>query len=473
MDALNCDSMRIADSLADFAASLEPDAIPEEVRLRARYHLLDAVGIALASGKRDFAQRTLLAMQRIGGHGDNAVLGLSARLAPRDAAILNGLLCHGLDFDDTHLGAVVHPTASAFPTALAAAELAGANLDQIVTAYILGVEVAARLGKVASSQFHASGFHPTGVVGAFSSALVAGKLLDLTAEELRQAQGIALSFASGSLEFLEDGAWTKRIHPGWAAAAGLQAAALASTGFVGANAPYEGRFGLYRSYLGDRFDACDLGEATRGLGTIWELLETAIKPYPACHFTHGSIDAALALGEKINGETITRITARVPREVMPVVCEPEENKKRPANSYDAQFSIPFLVAAAIRRGQLSLAEIEGDALKDQTILQLADIVVSEPDPDSPYPKAYSGEVVVELANGETLSHREEINRGASGRPLSNGEIADKFRQNATASVSARRAAEIEALVLEAPGSLPAQMFAATLGTDRQSVVRSS
>ena len=454
----------IADHLAEFAATLTPDAIPDEVRLRARHHLLDAVGIGLASGKRDFSQRTLLALQRAGGRGDSAVLGLPHRLPPRDAATLNGLLCHGLDFDDTHLGAVVHPTASAFPAALAAAELAGADVERLITAYILGVEVAARLGKAASSQFHAAGFHPTGVVGAFSSALVAGKLLDLTEAELRQAQGIALSFASGSLEFLEGGAWTKRIHPGWAAAAGLQAATLAAAGFVGASVPYEGRFGLYRSYLGTRFDNCELAQATHGLGTVWELPETAIKPFPACHFTHGSIDAALILGKEINGSSIERIDVRVPREVMPVVCEPEANKKRPANSYDAQFSIPFLVAAAIRRGQVSLMEIEGDALRDPEILELADAVVCEPDPDSPYPKSYSGEVSLTLSDGRALHHREEINRGASGRPLNNAEIVEKFRQNAMASVSRRRAEEIESLVLGAPGSLPAQNFAAVLGT---------
>ena len=193
-------------------------------------------------------------------------------------------------------------------------------------------------------------------------------------------------------------------------------------------------------------------------------METAIKPFPACHFTHGSIDAALALAGSINGSAVERIAVRLPREVMPVVCEPEENKKRPANSYDAQFSIPFLVAAALRRGQVGLTEIEGDALRDPEILDLAGRVVCEPDPDSPYPKAYSGEVSIALSDGRTLHHREEVNRGAAGRPLGNEEVAEKFRQNAAASVSARRAEEVETLILAAPDSLPVRQFAAALGT---------
>jgi 2-methylcitrate dehydratase PrpD len=239
--------------------------------------------------------------------------------------------------------------------------------------------------------------------------------------------------ASGSMEFLEDGAWNKRFHPGWAASSAITAAALAKEGFFGATAPYDGRFGLFNAYLGcgPRTAEVDLSPATKGLGSEWELLATAIKPYPTCHFTHGAIDAALILREEIaDPATIESITVKVPEGVHKTICEPEANKKRPRNDYDAKFSVQYLVAAALVRGQLTLAELEPDVLVAPDILALADKVSFADDPESPFPAAYSGEVIIRLADGAEMRHREHINRGAADRPLSNDEILAKFRDNA-------------------------------------------
>jgi len=278
------------------------------------------------------------------------------------------------------------------------------------------------------------------------------------------AQGIVLSMAGGSLEFLEDGAWNKRIHPGWAAAAGLTAAALAlaKQGFKGVTRPYFGRFGLYRSHLGPLAEQCDYTLAAAGLGEAWEVMNTAIKPYPACHFTHASIDAALVLRSGLALDNIAEIEALVPAEVVKVVCEPEANKKRPANSYDAQFSIPYLVAAALVRGQLTLAELEDPYLTDAGILAIADKVRYSTDPDSPFPKAYSGELRIRLKDGRTISERQHINRGAPERPLSDQDIIDKYRGNAATAVSPKVSARIEAAVLaldshDDVGALAAQL----------------
>jgi 2-methylcitrate dehydratase PrpD len=433
--------------LAAFVAGLRVDDIPEVVRQRAVHHVLDAVGIAHASTKYDFAHRTLTALQGLGGTGSVPVFGLPAHLPPRDAAIMNGLLCHGLDFDDTHLGGVIHPTAAVFPAAFAAAMHVGASGEELLIAYIAGVEAATRIASVAGGLFHAAGFHPTGVVNAFASALAAGRLFGLTERELVHAQGIALATASGSLEFLEDGAWNKRLHPGWAAQAGITAASLARQGFVGATRPYSGRFGFYNAYLGARAEGLDMSRATAGLGTVWELAETSIKPFPACHFTHAAIDAALALRDSVAAGDIEEIQALVPEQVIPVVCEPAANKQRPANAYDAQFSVPFLVAAAWVSGRLTLAELEADALADPAILALAARVGYAIDPDSPFPRTYSGELVVRLRDGRTVRHREEVNRGAPDRPLSNADIIAKYRANAAMALSPGAAARIEQAVL--------------------------
>ena len=447
--------------LAEFAASLRIEDVPERVRLRAVHHILDAVGIACVSAKQDFALRTLTAIKGLAGRGEAPVIGLPARLPPRDAALVNGVLCHGLDFDDTHLGGIVHSSASAFPAALSASIMAGASGRSMLLAYIIGMEVTARVGAVGRGAFHDHGFHPTGVAGVFGAALVAGRLLGLTAGEMTAAQGIALSMASGSLEFLEDGAWNKRMHPGWAAQAGITAAALAKQGFVGASAPYAGRFGLYNLYTAGGLARRDLSLATAGLGDIWELERTAIKPYPACHFTHACVDAALLLREAgLRPEQVERIEALMPEQVIPVVCEPEANKQRPANTYDAQFSVPFLVSAALVRGRLTLAEL--DALNDPDILELARRVGYAADPNSPFPRTYSGELVVHTTDGRTLRQREEINRGATERPLSNADIVAKYEGNAALAFSPETMARVQEAVLGLESAPSATVFAAVL-----------
>jgi 2-methylcitrate dehydratase PrpD len=439
----------VSETLARFTAGLGFEHIPSAVATRAKYLMLDAVGIALASTGFDFAHRTLTAMRGLAGEGDTPVIGFPARLPMRDAALVNGVLIHGLDFDDTHTGGVVHPTASLLPTVLAVGARRRIDGRAALAAYTAGVEAAARLGAVAKGGFHQIGFHPTGLIGAFACALAAGKLMGLSEEQLTMAQGITLSAAAGSLEFLEDGAWTKRFHSGWAANAGITAAALAQQGFVGPKRAYEGRFGLYPSHLQERYDAGDLALATRDLGEVWELMQVAVKPFPACHFTHACADAAIALkrDHDLDARAVEHVEALVPAEVVKTVCEPVANKRRPANAYDAQFSIPFIVAAALIRGRFTLAELTAEAISDPQILTLADRVDYRVDPGSGFPHYYSGELVVTTADGHCLRHREHMNRGCGDRPLAEAEILRKFHDNAARTVAPQRAREIAETML--------------------------
>lgn len=427
----------IAQTLAAFAHDLRYEDIPVAVRTRAKHLMLDATGIALASTRWDFAHKSLTATQGLAGEGPCAVIGMPARLPLRDAVMMNGILVHGLDYDDTHVPGVIHATASAFPTALGMAEQAGLDGTAMLAAYVLGVEVSARLGAVARGAFHQVGFHPTGLIGAYGCALLAGRLMGANPEQLAMAQGITLSTGAGSLEFLEDGAWTKRLHPGWAGVAGITGAALARQGFQGPKHPYEGRFGLYASHLGPLASDCDLTLATAGLGETWEIERVAVKPFPVCHFAHGCADAALALvrGHGLAAADIASVRALVPQEVIKTICEPVERKLRPVSDYDAKFSLHFIVAACLVRGRFGLAELEPEARGDAEILALAQKVRYEADPDSPFPRTYSGEVIVTTHDGRELRHREEVNRGADERPLSNGEIVAKFMENAALAVS--------------------------------------
>src|SRR5690606_29622426 len=157
----------------------------------------------------------------------------------------------------------------------------------------------------------------------------------------------------------DDGAWNKRLHPGWGAAAGITAAYLAKGGFVAPKQPYEGRFGLFRTLTHDP-DSCDPEAVAADLGTRWEGAASAVKPYPTCHFTHAVADAALEIRRRhgVRAEDIVRIRALLPADTMPIVVEPVANKRRPVSDYDAKFSAQFITAACFVRGRFGLAELE-------------------------------------------------------------------------------------------------------------------
>ncbi len=440
----------ISERLAAFALNLTSDAVPEAVRERSKYLILDAVGIAYASQGFAFAGATLAAMMSLGG-GASPVIGYGRKLSPRDAVLVNGVLAHGLDYDDTHSPGVIHATVSSLPLALALSDQLKISGRDFLTAYVAAMETSTRLASVAKGGFHQIGFHPTGLIGIFGCTLAASRLLGLDREQTAMAQGIALSMAAGSLEFLNDGAWTKRMHPGWAASSAITAATLAKHGFVGPRAAYEGRFGLFASYLGPKMAGADLDLATKNLGKSWQIDEVAIKPIPACHFAHASADAAIALSKVVNPADIRSVDVLVPAEVIKTVCEPVENKRAPANSYDAQFSIPYIVATGLLRGRFTLDELEDKAISDREVLGLARRINYAADPASTFPKHYTGEVIVTLNDGGQVRHREGVNRGCADRPLSNAEIEAKYFDNACRLLTREHAAKVRDAIVGIDG----------------------
>lgn len=439
MESMLAPADTIARTLSGFVSRMRLDQVPAAVSLRARHLMLDAIGCGLAARKEEFASRYSAATYALSeGQGDRAVVGFARRLPQRDAALLNGVLCHGLDYDDTHMTGIIHLTVSVLPAVLAMAGQRGASGADMLAAYIAGVEAGARIASATRGGLHAHGFHPTGVVGAFASTLAAGRLLGLDDAGLVHAQGIALSMASGSLQFIEDGAWTKRMHPGWAAQAALTAATFAAHGIQAPQAPYEGRYGFYRCYLGQvEHERIDLSLATAGLKTDgttaqWEVENVAIKPFPMCHFVHASADAAIALHRTgIDAARIRSVEVRVPAGVVQSVCEPVANKRRPTSDYDAKFSLVYAVASGLLRGKLGLKELTPEAFGDSAALALMDRIDYVEDAGSTFPRHYTGEVRVTLDDGRTLQHREPINRGHAERPLSNDEVREKYFDNAT------------------------------------------
>ncbi len=439
----------ISDCVGQFASKFSLSHVSEKGVLRAKLSILDSTGVALASTRQDFAHKTLTGLSNMGDRGNGPVIGMPTSLTVRDSMLMNGALIHGVDFDDSHQWGAFHPTASALTCALGTAHHLGATGRDVLAAYIVGIEVMVRVGGAASGFFQPLGFHPTGYCGAFGCAVGAGWLMGASATQHANAQGIVWSAASGSMEFLAEGAWTKRLHPGQAAVAGFQAATLALQGFIGPRLPYEGRFGVYRSLFPQRFEECKLDAVTAGLGEVWEVEHMAVKPYPACHYTHSCADGIFALmKDGLRPEDVERIIVKVPREEMPIVCEPIESKRRPQTGYEAKFSIPYTVAVSLVTGKHGLAQFEDESLLHrQDVVDLCDKVHCEIDENADFPRNFSSDIVVELKNGKRLHRREQFNRGCVDRPLTPEDIIAKFMENANLVMSERRSENLRDAIM--------------------------
>ena len=429
-------------AIADSVLALDRAGVPDDVWHYLKLCLADAVGIAFASRQYDFAGKSLQSLALLGSAGTSTIIGQQDTVSLRDAALMNGLLVHGLDYDDTHLASVVHCTASAFPAALALAEqhqLSGADL---MLATLAAIEVDAMLGTQAGGVFQQVGFHPTGVVGVFGATVAATRLMGGDAEALVRAQGVALSMSSGSMAFLDDGSWTKRLHPGWAASAALQAAALGVSGFEGPAEAYGGRFGFYALYAPGT--SVDIEAVSAKLFQEWALRTVAIKPFPICHFNHAPVDAALTLRREhgVVPEDIESVTILLHERQFGVVVDPIDAKRQPQGEYDAKFSVPYAVATALCKGRFSLAELEDAARLDTEVLGLAQRIDCAHDARSRYPDAFSGGVKITLRDGSELEHFEAVNRGAEGKALSHDEVRGKFLENCALTISNESAEQL-------------------------------
>ena len=437
-------------TIAEFMQDVNYAVLPQRLRDFARFHILDVVGTALAATKFDFAQRALNGLTTMADGGSMSVLGMGATLPLKDAVIMNGILAHGLDYDDTHPGGPVHPSSSAFPCALGVAEFLDRSGRDLLTAYLIAVEISTRFGIATNGALLKSGYHTTGVAGHMGCALGAGHLMRLNTEQLVYAQGLAGSTASALAEHRADGAWNKRFHPGWAGAGAITAASLARSGFLGTKKIYEGTDGLFRSHAGTYLNLVKADELVAGLGATWRAEEVAVKPYPVCHMLHACIDSVLALKREyqLKVDDIAEIRALLHPAVFHSVCENPELRRKPESDYVAKFSVYYTLAAALVRGRCGFSELESEALNDPAILALAARVTYEADPDSAYPEYFSGGAVVTLKNGKSFKHVDRINRGAGERALSGDEIGAKFLENAELVTTPARARELRDIVLD-------------------------
>lgn len=416
--------------LSAFAEQLKFEDIPSRVIDRVKLHILDILGIGLAAADMPFARIIVETAREWGGAAQSTVLRYGDRLPAPSAVLANGSFTHGLDFDDTHAASITHASTCVVPPALAVAEAVNANGRALLTAVVAGYEVITRIGAAAPGGFHHHGYHATPICGAFAAGMVAGKLMGLSTECLTRTLGICGSQAAGIQAFLDDGSWTKRLHPGWAAHSGLIAAQLARRGFRAPDTVLEGRFGLYATHVGeDNFDASRI---TQGLRREWESANIAFKPYPVCHFSHAGMDAALALQQqyRIKAEDIVSGEVLVPAAIVPIVCEPLADKQAPTTTYGALFSLPYCVATTLVHGYARLDSFTEDALQDRAVLATAAKIGYGVEAWPEFPTRFPGGLRLTLHNGRTVERREPINRGHPDNTMHADEVKDKFCDNA-------------------------------------------
>jgi len=345
--------MSLTMTLAGFASGIDRREIPDAVMARALALVTDFTGSILrAAHEADSTPAVLAMVERLGMDGDGpcTVFGLNRRYGAAAATLLNGTFGHSLDFDDTHADSSLHPSAPVVPAALAAAELTGASGADFLAAVVIGFEICCRLGMALDpTEHYARGFHPTATAGTFGAAVAAGRLLGMNAKAMSSALGVAASQASGSLQFLVNGAWNKRYQVGEASMKGLMAATLAAADFVGAEDAIDGKHG----FLGGYSDGADPARAVAGLGTVWETLRIGVKPYPACRYTHAAVDGLLALRRDLNlaPDEVEAITVGLHRNGITLVGAPLAEKRRARSVVEGQFSMPFAAAAVLLRGR--------------------------------------------------------------------------------------------------------------------------
>lgn len=434
----------LAQQLAAFAAEVTYEDLPLDVVDSIKSRVLDILGICAAAASLDTSRGARQWAMDQGGVPESSAVGVTEALPASLAAFVNGVLAHSLDYDDTHLPSVLHPSASIVPAVLAAAQARGANGKELIRAIAIGLEVCVRLGMAGydrdkqNSTFFEHGQHATSICGAMGAAAAVASLYggeDMICDSL----GVAASMASGIIEANRTGGTVKRVHCGWAAHSAVSAVNLVRYGLTGPPTVLEGRFGFFQAWLHGQFNA---DEITDGLGTRWSIQDIFFKPYPANHFTHAAVDAAADLRRSgLKPEDIDSMVLGVPAPIVRTIGEPIEVKRRPETGYMAQFSGPYAVVAGLLGGdglEVGLDDYT-DALATDTyrrsLMAKVDVVPNEKC-SAIFPMQFPAVLTVRMKDGSTKVSEILTNRGGPARPLTFDELTSKFRDNARRAMSA-------------------------------------
>lgn len=433
-------------ALAEHLVPLRYADLPPNVVHRARELILDLTGVALA-GSRAASTAPLHGVVRDAGPGRATVIGGGCAAPAPWAALANGSAGHAIELDDVTRESSLHPGVVVIPAALALAEELGADPGRLVAAVVAGYEVMIRVGNALDpGSTYARGFHPTGVAGAFGATAAAAHLLGLDVTAFASALGLAGTMASGSLEYLADGSWSKRLTPGWAAHAGIVAARLAARGLTGPLSALDGERGILRAYT----DAPHPDRLTEGLGETFAILGVAIKPYACCRYNHGIVDAVLSLRRSgVRADDVGRMRLGILSAAMRIVGAPIERKRDPRTIVDAQFSAPYAAAVALLTGRAGVAEHSAELIAEPGVRRLLTRIecYTDPELDRSYPAEWPAEVEVVLRDGSVRRVRVQHALGEPENPVPAQLLREKFLSLAATAIPAERAARLADRIL--------------------------
>ena len=423
--------------LAAWTSELRFEDLPEDVIAATRLRVLDVIGLALAGAETQFGRSVRAAALAAASPGPCRILGTGDRAGVAAAALANGAFPQALEYDDTHNESIVHMSSPAVAAALALSEVGTISGKDLITAVALSNEVSCRVGVVSAGEFHRRGFHPTALFAPFGVTFLACRLLGLDVQKTANAAGMCGSFSAGLLECWVDGTQTKFVHSGWAAQSGIMAAYFGQAGLTGPAAVFEGRFGLFASHVQDAGARRDFSRITSGMGTHWDSRNASFKPFPAAHVIHPYIDALLRLrtAHSIRVEDIESIECPVAAFIVPIVCEPVEEKLAPLSDSHGRVSLQYTLAEAFHQGALGKSAYASTSLRNPEILALAKRVRYRVDPEFPGPGRFKGTVEVRLKDGRMFQEVEEHNRGSAENPMTYDELRAKFDENASGFLS--------------------------------------
>ncbi len=415
----------VAEKIGNWAAEIETSKLPAATQAAGRRLLLDQVGLCVAARKADFVDALLKTAL---SDGATTAIGHSRPLNPYDASLINGSAAHGEDFDDTFEGGPIHSGSAVVPAALALAEHRGLDGHAIIKGIIVGMEISCRGSMVAPMAIHRAGFHPSGVLSALGAAAAGAAMLGLDSNKIANAMGIAGSFASGIIEYLSDGSWTKRFHTGWAAQSGIRAALLAETGFTGPLSVFEGPHGFFQAFAPKTEP--NYGELLDDLGTRYVVDGIAFKPLACGTMIHPYIDCMLEVrADNVKPEDIKSVVAHVAEGTIHRLWEPLDTKRRVQNGYVAKFSSPYCMAVGFLDGKVGFAQFDEDRAHAPDLVAMAEKISYVLDPDNPYPNRYTGRITVTLKDGRVIEKSRPNFRGGAHLPLSDEELTQKYRDN--------------------------------------------